>query len=161
MKLTYAEGRCFSITLEDGVVTCRVWERPDLDREEGARMAAVISGALRALAARPRHLARALVLDEREAPPVVGPRTQASIGELLAAWERQGRRVAYALGANPVKNVQVRRLIATWAPKYGRAFESIDWARAWVTEPDAGDAAAPSTKAPAPSTKPPAPPHDR
>jgi hypothetical protein len=134
MKTTYAEGACFSITIDDGVATCRVWVRPDLNWEQGALEAKRIADALQALAAGPRETARGLVLDERDAPPVVGPRTQAAIGELLSAWEHHSRHVAYALGTHPVKNLQMRRLLAEWAPKYGRAFESIEEARAWASE---------------------------
>lgn len=139
MKVTYAEGPCFTITLEGGVATCRIWVRPDLDSGEGARQAGVIANALVALAAGPREQAKGLVLDERAAPPVVGPRSQAALGALLSAWERSGRRVAFANGDNPVKGLQMRRLTAQWAPKYGRCFVTIEEARAWVLarDPDA------------------------
>ncbi|HEU4539264.1 MAG TPA: hypothetical protein VFS00_34320 [Polyangiaceae bacterium] len=151
MRSTYAEGRSFSIVIDDGVVTCRVWVQPDIDWEAGARLAAEISQALQALAAGPREAAKALVLDERDAPPVVGPRTQALIGDLLSAWERRGRRIAYALGTNPVKHLQMRRLVAQWAPKQGRTFESIDEARAWALEAPGAGLTPAGTKRPTPT----------
>ncbi|HEU4407001.1 MAG TPA: hypothetical protein VFS43_17160 [Polyangiaceae bacterium] len=137
MKSTYAEGPFYSITLDDGVATCRVWGNPDLDWAEGARWAHEIAKALLTLAAGPRESARALLFDDREAPPVVGPRTQTSLGTFLSAWERRGRRVAFVLDASPVRGLQARRLLAEWAPKHGRAFTSIEEARAWVLARDA------------------------
>ncbi|HEU4537687.1 MAG TPA: hypothetical protein VFS00_26385 [Polyangiaceae bacterium] len=151
MNSTYAEGPNFAITVEDGVATCRIWARPDLSWAEGAGTADTIAKALQALAAGPRDRARGLVLDERQAPPVVGPRTEAAIGELLSAWERRGRRVAYALGNNPVKSLQMRRLMAQWTPKHGRAFATIEEAHAWACAADADTPL--STKLPTPPAK--------
>jgi hypothetical protein len=131
----YAEGSNFTITLQGGVVTCRVWIRADLDSAEGARSAEVISRALRELAMGPRDRAKGLVLDQSGAPPVAGPRTQAALCDLLAAWERAGRRVGLALGDSPVRNLQMRRLLVERAPTFGRAFASAEQARTWVLTP--------------------------
>ncbi|HEU4536840.1 MAG TPA: hypothetical protein VFS00_22110 [Polyangiaceae bacterium] len=132
MKLSYAEGPTYSISLEDGVASCRIWSRPDIEWAEGARVATDLTKVLLALAEGPREQARALVFDEREAPPVFGPQTEVAVGSLLAAWERQERRVASAVGTNPVKQLQMRRLLAERAPKYGRAFLTFEEALAWA-----------------------------
>ncbi|HEU4411212.1 MAG TPA: hypothetical protein VFS43_38520 [Polyangiaceae bacterium] len=136
MKSTYAEGPSYEITLEGGLVTCRIWSRPDLDWAAGASAAEALSEALVALAAGPRAQARGLLVDERQAPSVVGPRTQAALGALLSTWERRGRHIAFVLPPDPVVTLQKRRLMAQWAPKQGRVFESIDEARAWALAPD-------------------------
>lgn len=135
MSVTYAEGPFFSITLEDGLAMCRIWSRPDIEWAEGARIADTLAQSLTALAIGPREQARALVVDEREGAPVIGPQTQTVMGSMLASWERRDRRVGCAFGSNAVKGLQVRRLLAEWAPKNGRGFESIEEARAWALGP--------------------------
>lgn len=132
MITTYAEGPFFSITIEDGLVTCHVWSRPDIAWAEGARFAETLAQALTTLAVGPREQARALVVDEREAAPAIGPQTQMVMGSMLASWERRSRRIACVFGSNAVKGLQARRLLAEWAPKHGRAFASIEEARAWA-----------------------------
>jgi hypothetical protein len=84
-------GRNFEIRTAGSVADCRVWRRPDLSREEGAKCADELCEALSALATSTQ--VKALVLDLYEAPPA-GPLTQKAIERLMRAAEGAGRPVA-------------------------------------------------------------------
>ena len=66
--MLHAQGGNFAIELEQGVVHCRVWKRPDVTHEEGAQLAAQKLEHLWRLAASPHEDVRAFVFDLRQAP---------------------------------------------------------------------------------------------
>jgi hypothetical protein len=130
MPRIYAEGGNYSIELEAGLAYCRVWARPDLDSVAGARFAREKIGHFETLA---RGEAEGMVLDLTLAPPVTGPSTQASLGQMLAAWENAKRPIAVVAGARPIQLLQLRRLVAHHAPHCGSVFGESTDARAWVS----------------------------
>jgi hypothetical protein len=129
MAQIYAEGGNYCIELDDAFAYCRVWARPDLDSAAGARFAAEKVVHFETLAQRGTT---GMIFDLSAAPPVTGPATQASIGHMLAAWERFKRPVALVAGSNHVQLLQLRRLIASHAPQCGAVFTELPSARAWV-----------------------------
>jgi hypothetical protein len=129
MPELYAEGGNYFIELVDRFACCRVWTRPDLDSAAGARFAAEKVRHFQALSL---GAANGMILDLSGAPPVAGPSTQASLGEMLAAWERVNRPVAVVAGGNQIQLLQLRRLVTSHAPRCGTVFTDLSAARAWV-----------------------------
>jgi hypothetical protein len=126
----YAEGGNYCIELDDAVAYCRVWARPDLDFAAGARLALETVGHFEALSVGP---ARAMIFDLSAAPPVAGPSTQASLGQMLSAWERVKRPIALVGGSNQVQLLQLRRLVASHASSHGALFTDLAAARIWIS----------------------------
>ena len=79
--------------------------------------------------------AREMLFDLTEAPAVTGPKTQEALGQMLATWEQAGKPIALLSGPLSIQQLQLRRLVATYAPRHGALFTSLDEARAWL---DAG-----------------------
>jgi hypothetical protein len=125
----YADGGNYCIELEDAFAYCRVWARPDLDSAAGARFA---SEKVRHFEALSRGAANGMVFDLIAAPPVAGPSTQESLGQMLAAWELAKRPIALVAGSNQIQLLQLRRLVASHAPRCGVVFTEVPAARAWV-----------------------------
>ena len=125
----YAEGGNYCIELDAGVAYCRVWARPDLDSAAGARFALEKVRHLEALSL---GAARGMILDLSAAPPVAGPSTQASLGQMLSSWERAKRPIAVVGGSNQIQLLQLRRLVTSHAPSYGSLFTELPAARAWL-----------------------------
>ena len=122
-------GRNFEIRTSGGVADCRVWRRPDLSREEGAKCGDELCEALAALAT--SNQVKALVLDLHEAPPP-GPLTQRAIERLMRAAETAARPVAVVCSSDALQRMQLRRIVTESAPKQGRVFEDGGEARTWV-----------------------------
>src|SRR5690348_10415127 len=112
------EGGNYEITLHRGVAVCRIWKRPDVTREEGARYAEDMVRAMGATALGPRSVAKAAILDMSEAPTSWGPATEASLGQILADWERSGRRIAVQMATDPVQGLLLRRMCKERAPTH-------------------------------------------
>lgn len=129
MTEIYADGGNYCIELEDSFAYCRVWTRPELDSAAGARFASEKVSHFEALS---RGAAHGMLFDLSAAPPVAGPSTQASLGQMLAAWERVRRPVAVIAGANHVQLLQLRRLVASHAPRCGAVFTELSAARTWL-----------------------------
>lgn len=125
----YASGGNYVIEIDaDGVAYVRVWRRPDVDSETGARFAEEKLAHLRVLARR----CKGLVFDLREAPPVVGPRTEATLAAVLSMFDGARKRCAFLVGGNPVQQLQLRRLIAAHSSPHGRVESDLVKARAWA-----------------------------
>ncbi|MFO0660427.1 MAG: hypothetical protein U0165_11440 [Polyangiaceae bacterium] len=122
------------ITLDDGLARCRVWRRPDLSSEDGARCAEQMSSSLARLALVGSG-ARALALDLSEAPGVAGPRTAAAIGSLLVSWKNSKKRAALIVGDQPLKQLQMKRIVAENALGWAEVFPSFEQARTWLDAP--------------------------
>jgi hypothetical protein len=111
-----------------------VWRRPDLDTATGAALAqALVDDLLAAIGE--RSALRTIVLDLRQAPPVSGPATQASLGRLLAACERAGVRVVALHGGEALAALQFGRLVRESAPRCGQVVRDVEQAEALVAAP--------------------------
>lgn len=137
----FADGENYSIDLEGSRVVCRVWSRPDLDSQQGAALAVEKIKHFRRLAqgeaqgsGQPTRqgLARDMVFDLTQAPAVTGPKTQEALGQMMGAWEQAGKRIAVVSGPHSVQQLQLRRLVTTFAPQHGALFSSPEEATAWL-----------------------------
>jgi len=129
MMQRFAEGMNYQIDVEGALATCRVWSRPDLDSTQGAELAKEKIGLFRRLAA---SAVQGLLLDLSRAPRVTGTKTQESLGAMLKAWQDTGKHVAVVTGAHSMQQLQLRRIIATFAPDYGKLFDAAPPAQAWL-----------------------------
>ena len=125
----FAEGQNYSIDLEGTRARCRVWSRPDLDSAQGAALAVEKIALFQRLA---QGDAREMLFDLTLAPAVTGPKTQEALGQMLVSWEQAGKPIALLSGPLSIQQLQLRRLIATFAPQQGALFTSLDEARAWL-----------------------------
>jgi hypothetical protein len=123
-----AEGHSFSIAVDGDRGSIRVWRRPDLTVEEGARaaqqMALVFSGLLPSV--------RSLLFDLREAPSVGGPASLDALCDFARACERARIRTAVLVADAAVQHLQVNRIAKECAPQMARVFRSPDEADVWL-----------------------------
>lgn len=129
MTQRFAEGMNYRIDLEGLMAVCRVWTRPDLDSATGAQLATEKIALFRQLAGGETG---AMLLDLSQAPVVTGPKTQGALGEMLKAWQDESKPVAVVAGAHSIQQLQLRRLIQTFAPSQGGLFGSAEEAAAWI-----------------------------
>jgi hypothetical protein len=126
-----AEGHSFSIAVDGDRGSIRMWSRPDLTAEEGARaaqeMALVFSGLLSRV--------RTLLFDLRDAPMVGGPSSLESLGEFARACERARIRIAVLVSDAAVQQLQVNRIAKDCAPEMARVFRASADADAWLSFP--------------------------
>jgi hypothetical protein len=125
----FAEGGNYNIDVEGGIAECRVWSRPDLDSTTGAQLAMEKIALFRQLAS---GIARGMLFDLSVAPAVIGPKTQEALGEMFKAWEDVGSPIAVVAGVNSVQQLQLRRLVSTYAPEHGKLFQSNDAGLLWL-----------------------------
>ena len=138
-----AEGENYRIELDGAIAHCRVWSRPDLDFEAGARLAAQKVLICSSLASGD---ARGLLFDLREAPKVIGPKTQNSLIQILAAWEHAGRPIAVIVSPASLQRLQLSRLAREAAPQHAEIFVDFDLAREWLGARLRGAPTAPPTR---------------
>lgn len=125
-------GGNYEIQLIRGLVICRVWKRPDVSREEGARYAEQMVQTMAETAAGMRSVGKAAILDLSEAPTSWGPATEASLSRILAAWERSQRRIAVQMSADPVQGLLIRRMCKLSARTHGMPVSSRLEAEQWI-----------------------------
>jgi hypothetical protein len=136
MVQRFAAGENYSIDLDGPRAMCRVWSRPDLDSATGAALAVEKISLFQRLAqSTGQGSARELLFDLTQAPAVTGPKTQDALGQMMSAWEQAGKRIAVVSGPLSMQQLQLRRLVTTYAPQHGALFTSLDEAKAWL---DAG-----------------------
>lgn len=122
----------FSINVDGPRADVRIWRRPDLDSETGAKNAAWLAEEGRKLPARG---VRVVSLDMRDAPGVAGPKSIASMSSMMAAWAAARLRVAIlVVDDDAIKVLQLRRVVTEHAPKDARVFTSPDAAAEWLAE---------------------------
>ncbi len=131
MTKRFAEGLNYSIDLEGSTAICRVWSRPDLDSAQGAQLAREKVAIFRGLA---HSGADGMLFDLTLAPAVTGPKTQKALGDMLGAFEAAGKPIALVTGQLSIQQLQLRRLLATYAPQRGALFTSQDEALAWLVD---------------------------
>jgi hypothetical protein len=131
----YAEGGNYRFEIDDRLVTCRVWSRPDVDRLAGAAFANEKVEHFDRLTALPRAIVVACLFDLREAPKSWGPITQSALERSVALWERAGRRIAVVTSDDALQLFHLRLLLSTHAPTQSKLFTNVLEARAWL-EPE-------------------------
>ncbi|HVZ31170.1 MAG TPA: hypothetical protein VG963_02015 [Polyangiaceae bacterium] len=135
-KSIHARGDNYCIELDGGVARCRVWSRPDLDFETGARLAAEKVSVIRTLAA---GLATSMLFDLRDAPKVTGPKTQHALAQILRCWEVAAKPIAVLVSPASMQKLQLTRIASDVAPVHAAIFVELEEAEVWlvtrVTEP--------------------------
>ena len=128
-KSILEEGDNFRVELDGDVAVCTVWSRPDLDFETGAQLAAKKVGICRALAEGP---ALGFLFDLREAPKVTGPKTQASLEQIVGIWEAAARPIAIIVSPASMQRLQLTRIARDAGPRHAEVFIDFELARAWL-----------------------------
>jgi hypothetical protein len=134
----FAYGGNYLVEVEDRVARCRVWRRPDVGSVEGAAFAEEKIAVAQRLLAEPAAVVGGFVLDLRDAPPVVGPRTEDFLRRMLGMWEIARRPVAVVVGDNATQSLQVGRLVRSHAPAMGRVTSGLETALEWASKPASG-----------------------
>jgi hypothetical protein len=124
------EGGNYSIDLEENVATLRVWRRPDLTFDEGARLAVMILDDVRRIAARTD--VRGFVMDLREAPALTGKRTRATHAEIVGIFEVAKKPISVLLAEGVQHATLTAALPSAAGPTMARFFTEPDSARAWA-----------------------------
>jgi hypothetical protein len=122
----WAEGGNYRIELERGIVMCKVWSRPDVDRATGARYAEEKVAIFENLLTMSGSVCGACLLDAREAPTNWGPTTHAALARSVDLWERARRKIAIVASTDPLQTLLFRQLVKEAAPCYGRVFTDLD-----------------------------------
>jgi hypothetical protein len=122
-------GEMFSVTIDGPRAEIRIWRRPDLDSETGAKNAAAIADAAAKLASRG---VRAVLLDVKDAPAVAGPKTIASLSSMMAGWAAARMKVAIVVNDDPIKLLQFRRVVTENAPPGTRVHTDAAEATTWL-----------------------------
>jgi hypothetical protein len=130
----FAYGGNYLVEIENGIARCRVWRRPDVSAAEGASFAEEKIAIAQRLVAEPSTSVRGFVLDLKDAPPVVGPRTEDFLRRMLALWEAERRRVAVVVGDHATQVLQVGRLVRSHAPATGRVTTDLESAVEWASK---------------------------
>jgi hypothetical protein len=128
-KSILEEGDNYRVELDAGVALCTVWGRPDLDFETGARLAAHKVTICRSLAAGP---ALGFLFDLREAPKVTGPKTQASLEQIVGIWEAAARPIAIIVSPASMQKLQLTRIARDAGPRHAEVFIDFELAREWL-----------------------------
>lgn len=127
----------------DGIAVVRVWRRPDLTREEGARCAELIVGHMRRLAKR----VAGCIFDLTRATTTWGPATHHAIGQMLAAWESSAKPIFIIHPNEAITRILLRELQLAKAPQFGKLVATYEEAFALL-----GSAAGAKTSATMPPT---------
>ena len=127
---TTITGDMFSITVDGPRAEIRIWRRPDLDSETGAKNAARIAEEAARLPARG---VRAVLLDVRDAPSIAGPKSIASMGALMAAWAAARLRIVILVAPDDaLKTLQFTRAATENAPRDARVMKDAAEAAKWL-----------------------------
>jgi hypothetical protein len=102
------EGGNYRVTLSGDTLSATVWRREDLSSAEGADCAERMTRSIDAALARPE--VRSFVLDLFAAPPIMGPRTLATIGGIVQRAVALRRKVRLVPGPTATGRLQLERL---------------------------------------------------
>ncbi|MBX3217971.1 MAG: hypothetical protein KF850_38550 [Labilithrix sp.] len=127
-----AEGENFTIELDEGVATLRVWKRPDLSFEEGARLALTIRDHVVGFVGAGGSTARGFIMDLRDAPTLTGKQTRATLGEIVRACEAARCPVGVLLSPG-VQRVTLEDALSESGPTRARFFADPSDARSWIS----------------------------
>lgn len=124
---TVAVGANFELTANERLGLCRVWSRPDLSRDEGAKSAQDLVVWVLKLLEKPGL--RGFILDVRDARMVLGGKTLAVLETIFGCAEQRGVRISALIAADPIQRLDFGDLVARVAPKNGRVHQDAREAR--------------------------------
>jgi hypothetical protein len=120
----------YAITIEEGVAVCRVFRNPNLDPEASARSLESIVAASRSLAL--EDGVDGMVLDLRRTPGAQSPRVERVLLAVAQIWEASGQRISFLVEESPVQKLQITRVAAQGAPRFGAVFTNRGDARTFA-----------------------------
>lgn len=124
---TVAVGANFELTGNERLGLCRVWSRPDLSREDGAKSAQdLVVWVVQLLE---RDGLRGFILDVRDARMVLGGKTLGVLETIFGTAEKRGVRISALIATDPIQRLDFADLVARVAPKNGRVHEDAREAR--------------------------------
>src|ERR1700712_3748670 len=107
------EGTNFAIEVHaDGIAKVRVWRRPDLSRDEGARCAEELAAHMQRLV----PCAHACVFNMSQAAPTWGPVTHQALHQMLAPWEAAAKPIFIIHANEAINRILLRGLLRAAAP---------------------------------------------
>jgi hypothetical protein len=129
----FASGANYEIVVEGRRAIARVWNRPELSFERGARLAEEVLAHIIELAKRTPAEVTGVLMDVRDTKPLVGKRTRAVVTEIAAACAEGRVRLAF-LASSPVTRTLIDAAIGGSAGG-AAVFPDEDQALAWIAEP--------------------------
>jgi len=114
------------------VGTPSVEERACRTRPGGAAFVEKVWGTMRRLTNMRIVQVGGLVVDLAEAPPVMGPKTQAFMADMYSVWAPCRRRCAVVVSDHPIQLLQHERLSAPHNPMFFARFYAMDEAIRWI-----------------------------
>lgn len=123
-----AAGANYAIELDDRIATLRVWRRPDLSFDEGARLAVEILGHIRRLAGDSGVVG--FVMDLREAPALTGKRTRAVLADVVGACEAASKPIGVVV--TDVQRATLEQPLMQSGPTRARLCSDVESARTWA-----------------------------
>lgn len=123
------EGGNYAIDLEESVATLRVWKRPDLTFDEGARLAVMILEDVRRIVASAD--VRGFIMDLRDAPTLTGKRTRGTLSEIVGVCEAAKKPIGVLLAAG-VQYATLSAPLSVTGPTMARFCTEPDAARVWA-----------------------------
>lgn len=121
------------VDAHEAVVECRIFSRADLSDEVGALSARQLAMLLTSRVLHEQSEYIGILIDVRQAPPVVGAQTRRSVEDWLALAERRGRRVAILVAEAPEQRAQYTEIARARAATRARVYVDPDRARRWAT----------------------------
>lgn len=130
-------GANYVISMESGVAICRVFRVPGQSSDDAAR-------SLDALVTESRSLAlddgvSGFVIDVRRTPGAQSPQVETVLSRIAQVWESTGQRIAFLVDSDPIQRLQLSRIAAMAAPRFGAIFANRDDARAFAGATSATD----------------------
>ena len=133
-RVTRIEGLNFSVEEHDsGIAVVRVWRRPDLSRDEGARCAQLIADHMERLAGK----VRSCVFDLTRATTSWGPATHRAVRKMIAVWEAATKPIYIVPARDAIQRLLLREIQREVAPHRGHLVESHEAALAALAAEDA------------------------
>jgi hypothetical protein len=120
------EGGNYKITRELGVCVLTVWRREDLTSAEGADLAERMVRTMRTQL--DDRGVREVILDLSQAPIVMGPRTQGSIGGLIREVVTAKRKIRVVASPSAMGRMQLERMVRDHGAEH-EVFDSLQQAR--------------------------------
>jgi hypothetical protein len=127
-------GENHLISARDGFVVCKIWTRPDLSSEQGAKNAQQMVTYLMDVALRAGTSYGGLVFDVRCGPPVFGPKTREVLVALFGRSIARNVRIAIITGDSATQQLQFRSLCSD-TPSMAQLFDNEPDAVQWLRAP--------------------------
>lgn len=118
----------FSVSVDGSRALIKIWRRPDLDSDAGARNAKEVAAEAVALHGRG---VKEVILDLCHAPAIAGPKSVESLSAMFARWAAVKMRVAVLIVDDPMKTLQYKRIVAEQGLEHAFVTTTEELAAQW------------------------------